>query len=83
MAWSDVFRYLGLAMEAAEQAGKAATKIAAAQHPDSPGGKHITTEESDALVESLDENFSTVVTRICQEAGLPVKSVNVSIEIDR
>ena len=83
MSWSTVFRYFGLAMEATEQAVQVMQKVSVATDPNSPGGSRITSDESDALVEQLDENFSVLVTRICQEAGLPIKSVTVSVEIER
>lgn len=82
MGMSDLFKYFGLAMEAVEEAAKVMAKVSVATDKNSPGGKKITKEEAAALAETLDENFSTVVTRICQEAGLDVKSVNVSIEME-
>lgn len=82
MGFSNIFKYLSLAMEATEQAAIVLTKVNAAKDPNSPGGSKITDEEASALVESLDENFSTVVTRICQEAGLPIKSVTVTIDME-
>lgn len=81
MGFSTLFKYLGLAMEAADQAAQVMTKVAAAVDEDSPGGAEITHEEKLQLATTLDENFSTVVTRICQECGLEVKSVKVEIEI--
>ena len=81
MGWSTVFKYWGLAMEAAEQAAQVMSKMSVATDPNSPGGSEITHEEKLQLATTLDENFSTVITRICQESGLEVKSVKVEIEI--
>jgi hypothetical protein len=81
MGMSTIFKYLGLAMEAATQAASVNAQIKEVKAPDSPGGKEITQEELKMLVENLDDSFSTVVTRICEEAGLKVKSVNVQVEM--
>jgi hypothetical protein len=81
MGMSTIFKYLGLAMEAATQAASVNAQIKEAKAPDSPGGKEITPEELKTLVEDLDDTFSDVVTRICEEAGLKVKSVNIQIEM--
>lgn len=82
MGISNVFKYLGLAMEAAEEYAQIMLKVKAAEDEDSPGGKEITDEEMKVLIESLDENFSNVVTRICQEFDLPVKSVTVNVDME-
>ncbi len=81
MGFSTIFKYLGLAMETANQAAEVSAKLAVAKSADSPGGKEITEDELKVLIESLDENFSTVITRICQEAKLPVQSVKVEITV--
>jgi hypothetical protein len=82
MGFSTLFKYLGLAMEAAEEAASVLMKVKAVQNEDSPGGKEITTEEMAQLVESLDDNFSNIVTRICREVGLPIKSVTVTVDME-
>jgi len=81
MGMESIFKYLGLAMEAANQAAIVVARVKEVKDVDSPGGKEITTEEMAQLLSSLDGNFSGVITRICQEAKLPVKSVTVSIEV--
>lgn len=82
MGFSNLFKYLGLAMEAATQAALAKAKIDATKAEDSPGGSEITEGEVLELISSLDANFSEVVTRILQECDLPVKTVKVEIEIE-
>ena len=82
MGWSTLFKYMGLAMEVATTAAAAMTEVAAAQAPGSPGGSEITSEEGKQIIENLDDEFSQVVTRICEEVGLPVKSVKVEIELE-
>lgn len=82
MGWSTLFKYLGMAMEAATEAADAFIKVQAAKDPNSPGGTEITDEEKKGLIGSLDENFSRVCTRICEEVGLPVKNIKVEIELE-
>ena len=82
MGFSTIFKYFGLAMEMVEEAAEVIGKVKDAQDEDSPGGSEITEEERAQLIESLDENFSNVVTRICQECGLPVKTVTVDIDME-
>lgn len=81
MGYSTIFKYLGLAMEAATQAADVKRKINEAKAVDSPGGKEITEEEMRTLIGSLEGNCSEVVTRICQEVDLPVAGVTISIEL--
>jgi len=82
MGFSSMFKYFGLAMEVAEEAAEVLVKVKGVTADDSPGGEEITDEEMKALVESLDENFSNVVTTICRECGLPVKSVSVKVDME-
>ena len=81
MGFFTWMKYMGLAMEAAEKMAQVTAEIAPYKDPNSPGGTDITHEEKLKLAADLDDNFSEVVTRICQEAGLEIKSVNVTIEI--
>lgn len=82
MGFSTIFKYLGLAMEAANQAAEVNAKVQAVKASDSDGGSEITPTEMNNLIESLSSNFSEVVTRICQEVDLPVKSVSVKIDME-
>lgn len=82
MGFRTLWKYLGIAMEAAEVAGETAVAVAAATAPDSPGGAKITVEERKVMVESLDASFSTALTGICRECGLPVKSIKVEVEME-
>ena len=45
MGWSTVFKYFGLAMEAANAAANAYSEVAHATDPNSPGGTAITESE--------------------------------------
>jgi len=76
-----IFKYLGLAMEAAQQAADVQAKLAAVKAPDSPGGTEITDGEMGTLIAGLADNFSEICTRICQEANLPVKGIKVDITL--
>jgi hypothetical protein len=80
MAISTIFKYLGLAIEAANQAADIKRKISEVKDPDSPGGKEITEEEMKKLLNDVEDNCSEVITRICQEVGLPIAGVTVDIE---
>ena len=81
MGWGTLFKYLGIAMEVATTASGAMKEVAAAQAPDSPGGLTVTGDEAKRIIENLDDEFSNVVTRICEEVGLPVESVSVEIKL--
>ncbi len=82
MGMSTIFKYLGLAMEVATQAADIRSKIDAAKSTNSPGGKEITEDEMKTLVNNLEGNCGEVITRICQEVNLPVKSVTIDIELE-
>lgn len=81
MGWSTIFKYWGFAMEAAEQAADVYQEVQKAKDPNSPGGREITDEEKATLIENLDDNFSQVVTRICEEFDLPIEEVQVIIKM--
>lgn len=82
MGWSTLFKYFGLAMEAATTAAAAYQEVAKATDPESPGGTKITTEEKIQIIENLDDEFSSALTRICEEVGLPVKSIKIEIDLE-
>jgi hypothetical protein len=77
----SIFKYLGLAIEAAGEAKDVMAKIDAMKEESSDGGTEITHAEKLQLASQLDENFGKVVTRICQEVGLEIKQVTVTVEI--
>jgi len=79
MGWSTLFKYFGMAMEAAELAASAYMEVVKAKDPNSPGGSVITSDEKKQIIENLDDEMSTVITRICEEVGLPVESVNIEV----
>ena len=81
MGFGTLLKYFGFAMEAVEEVSKIMVEVAPAMDENSPGGKSITTEEKLELATKLDDNFSEIITRICQEVGLDIKSVTVEIEI--